>query len=73
MLNQRIQGLYAITPDKGFDMALMENAIKKHKVNILQYRRKTLDIKNKLYRNNNPFICHEMPIYFQLSRQLILI
>ena len=48
MLNQRIQGLYAITPDKGFEMTLIENAIKKHKVNILQYRRKTLDIKNKL-------------------------
>jgi len=48
MLHRRIQGLYAITPDKGFEMTLIENAIKKHKVNILQYRRKTLDIKNKL-------------------------
>jgi len=52
MLNQRIQGLYAITPDKGFDITLIENAIKKHKVNILQYRRKTLDIKNKLDEAN---------------------
>ena len=52
MLNQRIQGLYAITPDKGFDINLIENAIKKHKVNILQYRRKTLDIKNKLDEAN---------------------
>ncbi len=48
MLNQRIKGLYAITPEKGFDINLIEVAIKKHKVNILQYRRKTLDIKNKL-------------------------
>ena len=52
MLNQRIQGLYAITPDKGFDITLIENAIKKHKVNILQYRRKNLDIKNKLFEAN---------------------
>ena len=52
MLNQRIQGLYAITPDKGFDITLIENAIKKHKVNILQYRRKNLDIKNKLDEAN---------------------
>ena len=52
MLNQRIQGLYAITPDKGFDITLIENAIKKHKVNILQYRRKNLDIKNKLAEAN---------------------
>ena len=52
MLNQRIQGLYAITPDKGFDISLIENTIKKHNVNILQYRRKTLDIKNKLDEAN---------------------
>jgi thiamine-phosphate pyrophosphorylase len=52
MLNQRIKGLYAITPEKGFDINLIEDAIKKHKVNILQYRRKTLDIKNKLDEAN---------------------
>ena len=48
MLNQRIKGLYGITPDKDLNIALIENAIKKHKVNILQYRRKTQDEKRKL-------------------------
>ena len=48
MLNQRIKGLYGITPDKDLDITLIENAIKKHKVNILQYRRKNKDEKNKL-------------------------
>ena len=48
MLNQRIKGLYGITPDKDLNIALIENAIKKHKVNILQYRRKNQDEKRKL-------------------------
>ena len=48
MLNQRIKGLYAITPDKDLNITLIENAIKKHKVNILQYRHKTKDEKHKL-------------------------
>jgi len=48
MLNQRIKGLYGITPDKDLNIILIENAIKKHKVNILQYRRKTQDEKRKL-------------------------
>ena len=48
MLNQRIKGLYGITPDKDLNIALIENAIKKHKVNILQYRRKIQDEKRKL-------------------------
>jgi len=48
MLNQRIKGLYGITPDKDLNIKLIENAIKKHKVNILQYRRKTKDEKLKL-------------------------
>jgi thiamine-phosphate pyrophosphorylase len=48
MLHQRIKGLYGITPDKDLNIALIENAIKKHKVNILQYRRKTQDEKHKL-------------------------
>ena len=48
MLNQRIKGLYGITPDKDLNITLIENAIKKHKVNILQYRRKIQDEKRKL-------------------------
>ena len=48
MLNQRIKGLYGITPDKVLDINAIENAIKKHKVNILQYRNKTQDEKRKL-------------------------
>ncbi|MCS5591571.1 MAG: thiamine phosphate synthase [Gammaproteobacteria bacterium] len=41
MLDQRIQGLYAITPNKKLDIALIEGVITKHQVNILQYRNKT--------------------------------
>ena len=48
MLSQRIKGLYGITPNKDLDITLIENAIKRHKVNILQYRRKTQDKKIKL-------------------------
>jgi len=48
MLNQRIQGLYGITPDKPLNIDLIENAIKKHNIKILQYRRKALNIKNKI-------------------------
>ena len=47
MLNQRIQGLYGITPDKDLNIDLIENAIKKHNIKILQYRRKAVNIKNK--------------------------
>jgi len=36
-----IQGLYAITPNKKQDIALIESVIIKHQVNILQYRHKT--------------------------------
>ena len=48
MLNQRIQGLYGITPDKDLNIDLIENAIKKHNIKILQYRRKAVNIKNKV-------------------------
>ena len=48
MLSQKIKGLYGITPDEDLNIALIENKIKKHKVNILQYRRKTQDEKLKL-------------------------
>ena len=47
MLNQRIQGLYGITPDKELNIDLIERAIKKHNIKILQYRRKAVNIKNK--------------------------
>ena len=47
MLNQRIQGLYVITPDKDLNIDIIENAIKKHNNKILQYRRKAVNIKNK--------------------------
>ena len=73
MLNKRIKGLYAITPDKGFDMTLMENAIKKHKVNIFQYRRKTLDIKNKLYEANKLFeLCKQHNTLFIVNDDINL-
>ncbi len=48
MLNQRIKGLYGITPNKDLDITLIENAMKTHKVNILQYRRKIIDEQRKL-------------------------
>ena len=41
MLNQQIQGLYAITPNKKIDIAMIEGVISKHKVTTLQYRHKT--------------------------------
>ena len=48
MLEQKIQGLYGITPNKDLDINLVEKVIIKHKVNILQYRHKTQDKKKKL-------------------------
>ena len=48
MLNQRIQGLYGITPDKNLNIDIIENAIKKHHINILQYRRKAVNIEHKV-------------------------
>ena len=48
MLNQKIQGLYGITPNKDLNISLIKSVIKKHKVNILQYRHKTQDEKIKL-------------------------
>jgi len=49
MLNPRIQGLYAITPNKKVDIARIEGVITKHKVTILQYRHKTDNEKLKYY------------------------
>ena len=48
MLDQKIQGLYGITPNKNLNINLIKNVINKHKVNILQYRHKTQDEKKKL-------------------------
>ena len=48
MLDQRIQGLYGITPNNNLNIALMERVITEHQVNILQYRHKTNDDQLKL-------------------------
>ena len=48
MIDQRIKGLYGITPNKNLNLALIENVFKKHRINILQYRHKTQDEKLKI-------------------------
>ena len=48
MLDQRIQGLYGITPNNNLDIALIERVITEYQVNILQYRHKTNDNQLKL-------------------------
>ena len=48
MLDQRIQGLYGITPNNNLNIALIEHVIAEHQVNILQYRHKTNDDQLKL-------------------------
>ena len=48
MLDQRIQGLYGITPNNNLNITLIERAITEHQVNILQYRHKTNDNQLKL-------------------------
>jgi len=48
MLDQRIQGLYGITPNNNLNIALIERIFNEHKVNILQYRHKTNNDKLKL-------------------------
>ena len=48
MLDQRIQGLYGITPNNNLNIALIERIFNEHKVNILQYRHKTNNNKLKL-------------------------
>ena len=49
MLDQRIQGLYGITPNNNLNIALIERVIAEHQVNILQYRHKTNDDQLKLH------------------------
>ena len=48
MLDQRIQGLYGITPNNNLNIALIERIFKEHRVNILQYRHKSNNDKLKL-------------------------
>jgi len=48
MLDQRIQGLYGITPNNNLNIALIERVITEYQVNILQYRHKTNDEQLKL-------------------------
>ena len=48
MLDQRIQGLYGITPNNNLNIALIERVITEHQVNILQYRHKINDDQLKL-------------------------
>ncbi len=48
MLDQRIQGLYGITPNNNLNIAVIERVITEHQVNILQYRHKTNDEQLKL-------------------------
>jgi thiamine-phosphate pyrophosphorylase len=47
-LDQRIKGLYGITPNKKLDIEFIENIIIAHQVKILQYRYKTQDDQLKL-------------------------
>jgi len=48
MLDQRIQGLYGITPNNNLNIALIERVITEHQINVLQYRHKTNDDQLKL-------------------------
>ncbi len=48
MFNKKITGIYAITPNKSPDLVLIEQAIIKHQINILQYRHKTTNSLVKL-------------------------
>ena len=48
MLDQRIQGLYGITPNNNLNIALIERVITEYQVNILQYRHKINDNQLKL-------------------------
>ena len=47
-LDQRIKGLYGITPNNKLDIEFIENIITAHQVKILQYRHKTQDDQLKL-------------------------
>ncbi len=47
-IDQRINGLYGITPNKKLDIEFIESIITGHQVKILQYRHKTQDEQLKL-------------------------
>jgi len=47
-MNQKISGIYAITPNKILELDAVEKAMVMHKISILQYRRKTTDASTKL-------------------------
>jgi len=47
-MNQKISGIYAITPDKVLDLDAIEQVIVTHKISLLQYRHKTTDASIKL-------------------------
>jgi thiamine-phosphate pyrophosphorylase len=47
-MNQKISGIYAITPNKILELDAVEKAMVMHKISILQYRRKTTDASIKL-------------------------
>ena len=47
-MNQKISGIYAITPNKILEFDAVEKAMVMHKISILQYRRKTTDASIKL-------------------------
>ncbi len=42
-MNQKISGIYAITPDRMLDLNTVEQTIVKHNIRLLQYRHKTTD------------------------------
>ena len=48
IIDQRIQGLYGITPNNNLNIALIERVITEHQVNIVQYRHITNDDQLKL-------------------------
>ncbi|RUM80040.1 MAG: thiamine phosphate synthase, partial [Candidatus Thioglobus sp.] len=47
-MNQKISGIYAITPNKILEFDAVEKAMVMHKISILQYRHKTTDASVKL-------------------------
>ncbi|SMN11953.1 Thiamin-phosphate pyrophosphorylase [uncultured Candidatus Thioglobus sp.] len=49
MHHHKIRGIYAITPDQILDIDVIEKIIIRHKINILQYRRKAADTITQLH------------------------
>ncbi len=69
MCNKKISGIYAITPNKKLDINLIEQAVVKYKVSILQYRHKidnedtklneALKLRQLCLRHNTLFIIND--------------